>query len=173
MKLKLTHIAPLTILCLLMLAGIAMTAQKQLLVFKSSDKPEVKVNLFGSVKREGQDVDLQIAGKVVPGETLDWVITSENVGTGAANNYKVIGQIPKGTSLIPESAHTETGATIVYSIDNGKVFSAQPKIEEKQPDGSIKQVPAPVSMYTQIRYEWNDALISGNKVAASYKVLVK
>jgi len=27
-------------------------------------------------------------------------------------------------------------------------------IEVKQADGSVKEVPAPVSMYTEVRYEW-------------------
>jgi hypothetical protein len=46
-------------------------------------------------------------------------------------------------------------------------------VEEKQADGSVKQVPAPVSMYTQVRYEWSDALAGGGKLNASYKVRVK
>jgi hypothetical protein len=46
-------------------------------------------------------------------------------------------------------------------------------IEEKQADGTVKQVPAPVSMYTQVRYEWSDPLASGGKVQAAYKVRVK
>jgi len=62
---------------------------------------------------------------------------------------------------------------VTYSIDNGKSFSAQPTIEEKQPDGSTKKVPAPATMYTQLRYEWADPLVQGGKVSASYKVRLK
>ena len=62
---------------------------------------------------------------------------------------------------------------MVYSIDNGKTYSAQPTIEEKQADGTVKTVAAPVSMYTQLRYEWADPLASGGKLQASYKVRVK
>jgi hypothetical protein len=46
-------------------------------------------------------------------------------------------------------------------------------IEEKQADGSMKRVPAPASMYTEIRYEWADPLAQGGKLSASYKVRVK
>jgi len=46
-------------------------------------------------------------------------------------------------------------------------------IEEKQADGSVKRVPAPVSMYTEIRYEWSDPLAQGGKLSLSYKVRVK
>jgi hypothetical protein len=37
----------------------------------------------------------------------------------------------------------------------------------------MKQVAAPVSMYTQVRYEWADPLAAGGKLAASYQVRVK
>ncbi|MDT5261558.1 MAG: hypothetical protein QOC61_562, partial [Acidobacteriota bacterium] len=59
------------------------------------------------------------------------------------------------------------------SIDGGQSFSTQPVVEERQADGSVKTVPAPVSMYTEVRYEWSDALAAGGKLSASYKVRVK
>ena len=108
-----------------------------------------------------------------PGETLDWTITSENDGNAAAHDYKAVGQIPRGTVLIAGSTSADGSASVAYSIDNGKSFSSQPMIDEKQPDGTVKQVPAPVSMYTQLRYEWADPLASGGKLQASYKVRVK
>ena len=43
----------------------------------------------------------------------------------------------------------------------------------KQADGSVKRVAAPISMYTDIRYEWADPLAQGGKLSASYKVRVK
>jgi len=110
---------------------------------------------------------------VNPSEILDWTITSENAGNGPAHDYKAVGQIPKVTVLVAGSTTADGSASVVYSIDNGKTFSEQPTIEEKQPDGSVKQVPAPVSMYTQLRYEWTDPLASGAKLQASYKVRVK
>lgn len=173
MKFKINQIATVAIVCVLIIAGVAIVSQKRLLAMRSNGKPDVIVKLFGTVKREDKDVNLPTAGKVNPGEILDWVITSENNGSGPASDYKVIGQIPAGTTFVSGSATAEAGATIVYSIDNSKSFSAEPLIEEKQLDGSIKKVPAPVSMYTQIRYEWNDALAMNNKIAAFYKVRVK
>jgi hypothetical protein len=85
-----------------------------------------------------------------------------------------VGHIPRGTTLVVGSATADGTATVVYSIDNGKTFSAAPQIEEKQADGTVKLVPAPVSMYTQLRYEWADTLAGGgSKLNASYKVRVK
>ena len=41
------------------------------------------------------------------------------------------------------------------------------------PGGTVKRVAAPVSMYTDIRYEWSDPLAQGGKLTASYKLRVK
>lgn len=163
---------PLAALCLLVLGGAAALAQRQL---KSAavGRPEVKVFLSGTVLREEKRLPLEKATTVNPGEILDWTITSANDGNAPANNYQTVGQIPKGTVLVAGSTTADGSASVVYSIDNGKTFSAQPTIEEKQADGSVKVVPAPLSMYTQLRYEWSDPLASGGKLQASYKVRVK
>lgn len=163
---------PLAALCLLVLGGAAALAQRQL---KSAivGRPEVKVVLSGTVLREEKRLPLEKTQSVNPGEILDWTITSANDGNAPANNYQTVGQIPKGTVLVAGSTSADGSASVVYSIDNGKTFSAQPTIEEKQADGSVKVVPAPISMYTQLRYEWSDPLASGGKLQASYKVRVK
>jgi len=77
------------------------------------------------------------------------------------------------TYLVVGSATAEYGASVSYSIDGGKNFAAQPMIEEKQADGTTKPVPAPASMYTQVRYEWSDPLAAGATLSASYKVRVR
>lgn len=162
-------------LCIVLLGGAAVFAQRQLTRVggAAQGRPEVKVMLAGAVERAGELVSLDKANAVKPGEVLQWNIVSLNEGTGAANEYKAIGHIPKGTSFIPSTAVGEKGSTVTFSIDGGKTFSTLPIIEEKQADGSVKQVPAPVSMYTEVRYEWSDALVAGGKLSASYKVRVK
>lgn len=163
---------PFTILCLFVLGGAAALAQRQ---FRTTEtgRPEVKVALSGSIEREQKRLPIEKVATVNPGEILDWTITSANDGTAPARDYKTIGQIPKGTVLIAGSATADGSASVTYSIDNGKSYSAQPVIEEKQEDGTVKIVPAPVSMYTQVRYEWADPLAEGGKLQASYKVRVK
>jgi uncharacterized repeat protein (TIGR01451 family) len=164
---------PVIALSLLILGGAAALAQRQLRSAMSSGRPMVKVSLSGTVLRDQTKVPIEKATSVNPGEILDWTITSENDGTAAAHDYKAVGQIPKGTVLVAGSTTADGSATVAYSIDNGKTFSAQPMIEEKQEDGSTRQVPAPVSMYTQVRYEWADSLNAGSTLQASYKVRVK
>lgn len=163
---------PIALLCLLVLGSVAAFAQRKFMMVERG-RPEVKVTLAGLVERADGRIPVEKASTVKPGEILDWTITSENDGDAAAHAYKAVGQIPHGTQFIAGSATADGSTTVTYSIDNGKNFSSQPTIEEKQPDGSSKRVPAPASMYTQVRYEWADPLVQGGKLSASYKVRLR
>ena len=136
-------------------------------------RPEVKVQISGTLKRGSQIVALDKTEMVESGEILDWKISSANLGSAAARNYRVVGQIPKGTEYIAGSADGDHAPQILYSIDGGKSFSMQPVVEEKQPDGSVKQIPAPVSMYSQIKFEWAKELPAESQLNAAYRVRVK
>lgn len=160
------------VLCLLVVGSALGFAQRQLARLETG-RPAVKVLMSGAVEREAGLVSLEKVEAVKPGEILEWNITSLNDGTAAAHDYKAVGHIPKGTTFVEGSATAENGSTVTYSIDGGKTFTTLPVIEEKQEDGSVKQVPAPVSMYTEVRYEWSDAFSAGTKLTASYKVRVK
>ncbi len=155
----------------LLVAGAAGFAQRHFMLINAA-RPEVKIQLAAMVERDAKLLPLEKSMVVNPGEILDWKIESANSGNAAAMEYKTVGHIPQGTTFVAGSAKAD-GAKAVYSIDGGKSYSAQPTIEEKQADGSVKRVPAPVSMYTEIRYEWADALAQGGKLSASYKVRVK
>ncbi|HYN86844.1 MAG TPA: hypothetical protein VER32_16460 [Pyrinomonadaceae bacterium] len=167
------RLLPVVALALVVAGGVAALAQRQIASGGSQGRPEVKIALSGAVERGEEAVPLDRVESVQPGEVLRWSLTSVNVGTGAAREYKAVGDIPTGTAFIADSAVAEKGSTVTYSIDGGKTFSTQPIIEERQADGTVRQKPAPVSMYTQVRYEWKDELASGGRLGASYKVRVK
>jgi uncharacterized repeat protein (TIGR01451 family) len=166
-KLSVLLLAGLTLL----VAGAAGFAQRHYMLINAA-RPEVKIQLAAMVERDAKLLPLEKSMVVNPGEILDWSIESENSGNAAAMEYKTVGHIPHGTTFVAGSAKAD-GAKAVYSIDGGKSYSAQPMIDEKQADGSVKRVPAPASMYTEIRYEWADPLAQGGKLSASYKVRVK
>jgi uncharacterized repeat protein (TIGR01451 family) len=168
-----SRVVALVALTLAALCSVGAFAQKQLAARNVAGHPEVKVTLSGAVVRGEERVAIEKAGAVHPGEVLDWKITSANDGDAPAREYKTVAHVPAGTALVAGSATAEYGAQVTYSIDGGKTFSAQPSVEEKQPDGTVKRVAAPVSMYTELRYEWADALAAGTKIDASYKVRVK
>ncbi len=164
---------PLVAIVLFAVGSVGVFAQHNYMVRVSAGQPEVKIALAGAVERGQARIALDKAGEVRPGEVLDWTITSANEGTGAAREYKATGQIPQGTVFVAGSTTAEGSANVTYSIDHGKTFVAQPIVEERQADGTMKRVPAPVSMYTQVRYEWSDALAAGSTLKATYKVRVK
>ena len=155
----------------LFVLGAGAFAQKHFMLANAL-RPDVKVELSGSVLRESSRVNLEKSTVVNPGEVLDWTLMSENSGNAPALNYKAVGHIPRGTEFVAGSAKAD-GASAVYSIDGGKSYSPQPTIEEKQADGTVKRVPAPIALYTDVRYEWADPLAQGGKLSASYKVRVK
>ncbi|MFN2515776.1 MAG: hypothetical protein ABR556_06140 [Pyrinomonadaceae bacterium] len=163
---------PIVAMCLLILGSAAVFAQKKFMMIHAG-RPEVKVLLSATVVRENVKIPVEKASIVKSGEILDWTISSVNEGTAPARDYKAVGKVPTGTEFIAGSVKADGPATVTYSIDNGKSFWAQPTIEEKQPDGSVKRVAAPASMYTQIRYEWADPLNQNSKLDVSYKVRLK
>jgi uncharacterized repeat protein (TIGR01451 family) len=136
-------------------------------------RPQINVTLSGMIERDKEKLQLDKVEAVKPGEILHWTINSENKGDGEAKEYKAVGKIPAGTVFVAKSAKAEGAAAITYSIDGGKTFSAQPMIEEKQADGSVKLVPAPESMYSQVRFEWEAPLNPNEKLNAFYDVKVK
>ncbi len=158
--------------CLLALGGVAAFAQRHFM-FAAALRPEIKVALTAAVERDSDLVPVEKANLVKQGETLDWTIQSENSGQAAAFDYKTVGRIPAGTTFVAGSARVEGSAKVLYSIDGGKSYSTNPTVDEKQADGTVKRVTAPVSMYTSVRYDWADPLAPGGHVTASYKVRVK
>jgi len=163
---------PIAIVSLLVLGSAATFAQRSFMALRAS-RPEVRVMLSGAVERDDARVPVEKASIVKSGEILDWTITSANDGNAAAHDYKTVGEVPPGTEFIAGSATADGTATVAYSIDHGKSFSAQPMVDERQPDGTLTKVAAPVSMYTEIRYEWADPLDQNGRLVASYKVRLR
>ena len=166
---KYTTTLPVIALCLLILGSAAAFAQKKFMMLRAG-RPAVKVVLSGVVERDDAKVPVEKAALVKSGEILNWTISSVNEGSAPASEYNTVGKVPAGTQFVAGSANAEKSATITFSIDNGKSFSAKPTVDERQADGSIKKVPAPVSMYNEVRYAWSAPLTEGDKVNAAYKV---
>jgi uncharacterized repeat protein (TIGR01451 family) len=162
---------PVLALCVVVVGSVAAFSQN-LMMFRMG-RPEVKVVLSGTVARDDAKIPVEKASIVKSGEILDWTIVSVNEGDAPAKDYHAVGKIPPGTQFVPGSAAADKAAVVEFSLDNGKTFSSAPTIDVKQPDGSIKKVAAPVSMYTQIRYEWADPLNQGETLKASYRVRLK
>jgi uncharacterized repeat protein (TIGR01451 family) len=138
-----------------------------------NNRPLIKLLLAGAIERNSKTISVDVAGPVTPGEVVSFTLSSVNEGSAAAREYRAIGQIPQGTTFVAGSASGENASQVRYSIDGGQAFSSKPMIDEKQPDGTSKKVAAPVSMYTQVSFEWADPLAAGGKLMASYQVRIK
>ena len=164
-------IAGLCLVALVAVGGVFGFAHK--LSKSGSGRPDVKIVLSGSVARAGKNVPVAEAGPVESGEVIDWAIVSKNGGNAEAVSHEAVAQIPAGTSYVAGSAKSEVSASVEFSIDNGKHYAEKPTVSTKQADGSMKDVPAPASMYTQIRYKWNSPLPAAGDRKATYQVGVK
>src|ERR1044072_8682190 len=80
---------------LLLAAGVGIAQRHYLL--SSTTRPEVKVNLVGSVERDSKLMPLDKTTVVKPGEVLTWTVDAVNVGSAPALEYRAITHIPKGT----------------------------------------------------------------------------
>lgn len=168
---------PKLVLALCLMSGITVFAARHEAVSRvltgAAARPTVQVTIGGSVRRENKLVALDKIEAVGTGETVNWTIDSTNTGDAAAQNYRVVGKIPPGTTFVANSAAGDAEPTVRYSNDGGKTFSAAPTVEEKQADGSVKRVPALTESYTQIRFEWSQPLAADSKFNAAYQVRVK
>lgn len=174
-KLTSKYFLPKVVLAICVLSGMVVFAAQTEIVNRTlgTAQPKVAVVIAGSVQRQDKTVALDKAASVGTGEVLTWTIDSANSGEADAQNYKVVGQIPRGTVFVANSAKSEGNATVKFSVDGGKTFSAVPTIAEKQADGTVKNVPAPADSYTQLRFEWTQPLAANSKFSATYQVRVK
>ena len=142
---------------------------------------DVQLNLVAekkgvSINAEGEEVvtwtDLGSTARVVPGDTVRYSISGENIGNQNADNLVISQDIPEGTVYVLASAQTANNAMVTYSIDDGQTFVANPTIKVQQPDGTLLEEPAPASMYTDVKWEFSDSLTPELGVEASYEVQV-
>lgn len=162
------NLRSLLILCL----GVAIAATV-VARGRSLSRPDVKLSLAGTVQRGDQIIQVAQAGLINPGEIISYTITAHNAGNAAAREVSPSAAIPAGTVYVADSARPAGAARVVYSIDGGKTFQATPMIEQRQPDGTVRQVPAPVSLYTQVRSELSEPLLPGQQFTITYQVRVK
>lgn len=149
---------------------------------KKLTRPEVKLNLTAHKKivqldKNGQEKiswqDLGSKAVVQPGDVLRYSLSSSNVGDAAARNLVLNQPIPAQMSYLANSAGSNAGLQLSYSINGGKSFSSQPMIQVKQKDGTVIEKPAPAELYTHVRWEAQGDLPPNRNLVASYEVQVR
>lgn len=144
--------------------------QPQVKLVLNAEKQVITTDAEGEEVISWEPIEGNIS--VQPGDVIRYTLTSENAGDQPATGLVTTQPVPQKTAYIAESARAN-GAELTYSIDDGQTFSTQPMIEETQPDGSVKMVPAPAEMYSHVRWDYSGSLEPMATVQAVYEVTVQ
>lgn len=149
-------------------------------IVKSVLQPKVQLAL-GAEKQvkvtdaKGKEkIDWQaLKGEVTvhPGDVVRYTLTGGNAGDKPAGNLVLTQPVPAQTTYRLKSARAND-AKLTFSIDGGKVFSAQPMVTVKLADGKEELQPAPASAYTHVRWDYSQSLAPMAAVHATYEVAV-
>jgi len=108
-----------------------------------------------------------------PGDVLVYTIRTLNVGDRPALHTNVEDPVPQGTILDPASVSTD-GATVAASLDGGKSWQAFPAhLSVRQEDGTVREVLAPATSYTHLRWTFHDPLAPGDEREVLFKVRIQ
>jgi uncharacterized repeat protein (TIGR01451 family) len=144
--------------------------------------PDVKLNLIVAKKLVTKDAEgkekitweeLKNNAVVMPGDSLRYQVSSENMGDRAAEDLVITQPIPPKTIYELSSASSNNNAEITYSIDNGKTYVEQPMVEVTLPDGKVEKRPAPAEAYTHIKWKVSKAIDPKVRLTAMYDVKVR
>ena len=110
--------------------------------------------------------------RVMPGDTVRYHLVFTNVSAGAVHGIVLDNPIPAGLRYAVGSAKADRAdVAILYSIDGGKTYSAEPVIESVV-DGKREQHAAPAEMYTHVRWAVRGDVAKGAQLRAEYDAQV-
>lgn len=140
-------------------------------------RPNVQLTLSAEkqVKQGEQKTWQALKGQVTvnPGDVLRYSVAGQNSGKAVAKKFAVTQAIPKQMVYQLNTAKQSQAASVVYSIDGGKSFVAQPQVKVKNAEGKDELRPAPAEMYSHVRWQFKDGLNPNSKVNVSYDVAVR
>jgi len=110
-------------------------------------------------------------GDAVTNDTLRYELVFKNPATVALKNVVFENPLPSNLLMIAGTATTTAPATIEYSVDGGKTFSAEPRIKETVNGQSVERAATPAE-YTHIRWTVTGSIAPGATVTARYDVRV-
>ncbi|WP_310413575.1 hypothetical protein [Chamaesiphon sp. OTE_8_metabat_110] len=101
---------------------------------------------------------------VKPGDIIKYTVVAKNNSRCPLKNLILKQPIPRGTNYVKDSARSLEGAELLFSIDGGKTFVAQPKIGTQ---------PAPTTAYNYLRWRFSGLMMTNAQVQTTYKLQVK
>jgi uncharacterized repeat protein (TIGR01451 family) len=130
---------------------------KRVALTLKADKKVIKDNLVVFQPIEGK-------ASVKPGDIIKYTVIAKNNSHCPLKNLILKQPIPRGTNYVKDSATAIEGAELLFSIDGGKTFSAQPKIGTE---------PAPTTDYNYLRWKFAGKMATHAQVKTTYKLQVK
>jgi uncharacterized repeat protein (TIGR01451 family) len=127
-----------------------------------------------TLERDSARVKARRAGSKVdaaPSDTLRYELVFSNNENKELRNIVFNNPLPAGLVLVAGSAGANAPATIAYSIDGGRTYSAQPIMIVTE-NGVEVQKPAPVESYTHIRWTITGGVPAGSRVTARFDARV-
>jgi uncharacterized repeat protein (TIGR01451 family) len=107
-----------------------------------------------------------------PGDTIEYVLTSKNVGDALMTEPTIVDPIPAGVTYIPKSA-TGNNAEILFSIDGGATYGSWPmQYSVRNSRGIILKREATPEMYTHIKWRILENIPPGGAHISTFKVMV-
>jgi uncharacterized repeat protein (TIGR01451 family) len=160
-----------------MTATISLTAQSPLLARPRTPRTcvdplpvakRVALTLTADKKvvKDNQVVFEPIAGKaaVRPGDIIKYTVIAKNNSHCPLRNLILKQAIPKGTNYVKDSATPIDDAELLFSIDGGKTFSANPTIGTQA---------ASTTDYNYLRWKFTGKIRTNAEVKTTYKLQVK
>ncbi|MCP1335940.1 hypothetical protein [Futiania mangrovi] len=119
---------------------------------------------------QGEKVVTRVpATRVVPGEEVIYTIRYKNAGDKAAENIVVTSAVPEQMTYRDGTAEG-AGATVLFSVDDGRTFGPWNTLFVKGPDGKDRQATA--EDYTHIRFILTTPVPAETAGAVSYRAVL-
>jgi uncharacterized repeat protein (TIGR01451 family) len=166
---SLIRITAAGILCAFLLLPVAAQAQQQgSIELKSKAEAEV-VTANEKGEKRVKLVDVAKA-KVTPGDIVVFTTNYKNVSRQAVDKVEITNPVPKHMEYVDRSAEGR-GATIEFSVDNGKSYGALDTLFIIDAQG--KKQKASASDCTDIRWTLNKPLPPNGVGSVSFKAKLK
>lgn len=134
---------------------------------ETGGKRDVEVSLQQfKVESTGQIATLAAAGRVKPGETIEYRVIYHNVSGHVVRRVNATLPIPKDTEYVPESAQPRN---VLASVDNLNYAPLPLRRVVKLPSGRVEEQLVPIVEYRSLRWVLGDFSVN-QKTTVSARV---
>ena len=118
----------------------------------------------GRVAEEGADAPISR-----PGDVIEYRLSFTNTSEGPIRDVVFDDPLPSGLVYVDGSAGAERqGVLVEFSIDGGASYTPNPEIEVEEAGETLSK-PAPVELYTHVRWTVQGTVAPGEEVQALFR----